>query len=357
MNIIHVTTKPSGGGAELLVRELNRRFVDYNIKSEAIYFSNPKNVILTENEYCLNLNSPRSFHAIRSFRKIIKDKLIIDPDLIIHCHLSWPLYFVPIAVSGLNCKLIYTEHNTHNRRRDIPILQPVEKFIYKKYDRVICISEGTKNALIKWLDESIDDRLIVVYNGARHFRKKSNLKTRSDNKISIISVGTLSKQKGLSNGIKAVAHLKSKVHKYLIIGEGPERKNLEELIKKNNLDNKVKLLGWVDDIEPYLHKSELSLIPSLWEGFGLVAIEALSAGLPIVASNVPGLNEILNSEECPVILTEKGNVNELVNAISRFHKKINSGVIFRDSAATCANKFTLDEMTKNYAKVYKETQK
>jgi len=356
MKIIHVTTAPTGGGAELLVRELNNRLAGYNIKSDAIYFTNPQKVRLTENESCLDLDSPRSLSAISNFRKIIKKKLKTNPDLIVHCHLIWPLYYIPLAVAGLNCKLICTEHNTHNRRREVPLLRPIEKLIYKNYKRVICISEGTKIALSKWLDTSIDERLVVVYNGARLFNKKANIKPRIDKKISIISVGSLSKQKGVEYGIKAVAHLKSDIYKYWIIGEGPERTKLEEIIKDNDLDDTVKLVGWVDDIEPYLHKSDLSLIPSLWEGFGLVAVEALSAGLPVVASDVPGLNEVLSSEECPAILTEKGEVNELISAISSFKNKINSGEDFRDSAASYANKFTLDEMTKNYARVYKDIQ-
>jgi len=356
MNIIHVTTAPTGGGAELLVRELNKRLVDYNIKSEAIYFTNPQKVSLLSNESCLDLDSPRSFRAISQFRKIIKNKLKKGTDLIIHCHLIWPLYYIPIAVAGLNCKLIYTEHSTHNKRRQYLFFKPVEKFIYKRYESVICISNGTKNALNNWLDSSLADRLEVIYNGARHFNKKLNVNIRYDNKISIISVGSLSKHKGFEYGIKAVAHLKSDIHKYLIIGEGPERSKLEELIKNNDLVNTVSLLGWVDDIEPYLHKSDLSLIPSLWEGFGLVAVEAFSAGLPVVASDVPGLNEVLNSDECPSILTEKENVNELVNGIRSFQTKINNGVDFRDSAVSCASKFTLDEMVKNYAQVYKNIQ-
>jgi len=354
MNIIHVTTAPIGGGAELLVRELNSRLADYNIESEAIYFTNPQKVSLKKNEYCLNLNSSRSLRAIKCLRGIIKEKLKSNPKLIVHCHLTWPQYFVPIAAIGLKCKLICTEHNTHNKRREFPFFKPLEKYIYKKYEKVICISEGTKKALDKWLDSTINAKLVVVYNGSRLFEKKSSIITRSDNKISIVSIGSLSEQKGFKNGIKAVAKLKSVVHRYWIIGEGPERKKLEELIEKNDLGNTVKLLGWVDDIEPYLHKSELLLIPSLWEGFGLVAVEALSVGLPIVASDVPGLNEILDFKDCPAILTEKGNVNDLVSAINSLQNKIYNGEDFRDLAVLHASKFTLDKMTEKYAHVYKQ---
>jgi len=67
-----------------------------------------------------------------------------------------------------------------------------------------------------------------------------------------------------------------------LIGEGPKRKQLEKLIHQEQLQSKVRLLGWFGNIEEYLHAADIQFIPSLWEGFGLVAVEGVSTGLAVV---------------------------------------------------------------------------
>lgn len=355
LNIIHIITSPQGGGAELLVREINRQLLDDNINSEAVYFTNPDNLKLQANEYCLNLDSPRSINAIISLRNYIKSRLKYNSKIILHSHLSWPLYYTVISTIGFNCKLVYTEHSTYNKRREYKILKNLEKIIYRQYDKVICISEGVKQSLNDWLnDKHIYNKYRVIYNGSRLFNKKPSRRLRTDNKISVISIGSLAKHKGFHISIRAISQIRSQIHKYHIIGEGPERESLDKLIQKYDLSDIVELHGWVDNVEPYLHDSDISIIPSLWEGFGLVAIESLSAGLPVIASNVPGLNEIFGEEDCPAILIERGNVSELIQAIQVFQSKLIKGIDYRHTAITCANKFSLERMMGRYALLYRE---
>src|SRR5690606_37367900 len=106
---------------------------------------------------------------------------------------------------------------------------------------------------------------------------------------------------------------------------GAERARLEKIIKSLQLEDKVRLLGWSDDIEVHLHAADIQLIPSLWEGFGLVAVEGMSTGLTVVASNIEGLREVLDESNPSVTLvSQPKSVEEWVVAIRKAIADIHS---------------------------------
>jgi glycosyltransferase involved in cell wall biosynthesis len=153
--------------------------------------------------------------------------------------------------------------------------------------------------------------------------------------------------------INAVAKVRSIVKKYVIVGEGPERDKLRHLIKSLELEETVQLVGWADDITPYLHDADVALVPSRWEGFGLVAVEALSCGLPIIATDVPGLNEVVNG--CPAVWkVSPESVAELVETLFEVHKKLTEGLSVARAARKQAELFTLDNMVGRYYEVYRK---
>ena len=89
--------------------------------------------------------------------------------------------------------------------------------------------------------------------------------------------------------------LKSLISSYTIVGSGPDLEKLQYLSKACGVQDIVNFVGWSDNPGEYYRNSDILLIPSHWEGFGLVAVEGMSTGLPIIASNVEGLNEVVSS--------------------------------------------------------------
>jgi len=359
---MHVITSPCGGGAELLVRELVSRINDREIEASAVYFNTQlpcaKLTRLTPREISLNIGN-RNLKAIFLLRDLIKRRLATDKNLIIHVHLTWPFFFVPLAVIGLPVKIVFTEHNTINRRRNIPLMWILERLFYSQYERIICISEGVKKSLSSWVGPAISRRLVTIPNGSRIYSliERPTLEGRLPR---LISVGSLSYRKNFVTAINAIALLREEVESYTIIGEGDERPALEKLIQEKNLENKVKLLGWSDDIEAQLHEADIQLIPSLWEGFGLVAVEGMSTGLPIAASDVTGLREVLGGESNPsVVLVEKMlSPLDWVSAIRNLISK-NQSLGFENIANFSreqAEKFSFDKMARGYFDIYHEVQ-
>jgi len=350
--IIQVIPRPDGGGAEKLVRELCLSLHKNNFDVTTIYFYNPSKIKLNKNEYCLNLLGPRDIRAVWYLRKMISN-FAKKKKIIIHSHLTWPLYFLTIATYNIKTIDFYTEHNNYNYRRKFFFLKYIERLIYSRCYKIICNSNSTKNSLIRWLkNKHINQKIIVILNGARLFkivkRKKINPK-----RLKLVSIGSLNKKKGFDVAIKAIAQVKNDIHKYTIIGEGSQKKKLLNLSRKLNIENKVFLTGYIKNIEPYLSNMDIGLIPSRWEGFGLVSVEMLSTGMPLICSNVPGLSEVVN--KCLAVeLVKSNNSVAITKGILKLIKKIknqDTNVIV-EHARKRAEKFDIQLFCDNYKNLY-----
>lgn len=354
--LINIISSPKGGGAELLVRELHKIYIRQNLNAHVIYL-NGSTEGLGRKESVLGVN-PRSPLNVFRIRKLLKQLCVSgNNQLIIHVHLTWPFLYVTLASLGLpNIKLIYTEHNTTNKRRKIPLLWLFERLLYARYAHIICISEGVHKSLAKWVGQKIAHRLVTIPNGSRIYTlaERTALQGRLPR---LVSVGSLSSRKNFATAIRAIAQLNDEIESYTIIGEGPERSRLEQIIQNEKLENKVKLVGWCDTIELHLHSADIQLIPSLWEGFGLVAVEGMSTGLPVVASNVDGLREVLDEVNPSVTLINQAeSVDDWIIGIRKAVNDLNElgANSLAQSSRQQAEKFTLDQMAERYLDVYRQ---
>ena len=167
--VIQIVNSPDGGGAEFLARVINQKLNDYDFDSCAIYFNNPKNILLKNNEYKLGDYSgynPINFINLSLF---LLKKSRNYKHVILHGHLTHALYLlIPFSFFS-KYSLIYTEHNSFNRRRNFKFLRIFEKFVYSRYLKVISISPYVKEQLISWLNLAHNkfnaDKFIVIFNG------------------------------------------------------------------------------------------------------------------------------------------------------------------------------------------------
>ncbi len=353
IRVVHVITSPEGGGAERIVRELNSQLPQHGMDSRAIYFSNPTGAVLSSRETSLELRSPRSPLAVPRLRQALR-QLVNDAagdQLIVHAHLTWPLYYVPLACAGLGVPCVYTEHSTYNKRRDRPWMRPVERWIYRHYEHVVCISEGSKISLAEWLgEEALTARMISIVNGSRMLPVGQRPR-QFGQPGRLVSVGSLKSHKGFDLALRAIAQLGDKVANYTIVGEGPERARLEELVRELGLTDKVNIPGYSETVTSYFHEADMCVVPSRWEGFGLVAVEALSTGLPLVASDVAGLREVVSPCDA-TLLSKPGDVDALRAAIEFGLDNLVGRKDVSKSARLRAEMFTVDSMVGRYADLY-----
>lgn len=179
----------------------------------------------------------------------------------------------------------------------------VEKLSLRNADRVVAVSE----TIVKdsWWIRRLEGKLNVIANGfwsAAEGRRRSGLRSDLQEFIngypSVCAAGRLSPEKGFDILIEALASLRDQGHsvRALVFGEGPERRALEDLVASRGLNDLVRLPGYVEDFASLLSNFDLLVIPSRSEGVPIVLLEALSAGVPVVATAVGGMPEVM--ERC-----------------------------------------------------------
>lgn len=347
MLVLHVVASPSGGGAEALAKELSKIETD-RIVSKAVYFNITYGDTISKSDYCLSL-SPRSFLSIFKIRRILKEELKKQSRVIVHAHLTWPLFFCRLAALWLPVTLVYTEHSTHNKRRNHPVLKWVDQWFYRGYRNVICISPAVRDALGGWLGS--EKKLCVINNGAI-LGKFHPISARPPG-VRLVSVGRLVPAKGFDIAIQAVAKMRAEVDSYLIWGDGPERVRLQALIDNLEAGDFIRLMGWSNRISEELSQASIQLIPSRWEGFGLAAVEGMSTGLPVLASAIPGLSEVVGEGEGRMLVQDCASPDAWISAIKTMNSRVARASDYVSSDVRKRSEmFSLDQMKALYAEFY-----
>jgi glycosyltransferase involved in cell wall biosynthesis len=135
--------------------------------------------------------------------------------------------------------------------------------------------------------------------------------------VHIVSVGRLTPQKNFVRAIDTIAQLRGKAVRYTIAGDGPLRAELEERVSQLGLSDIVDLPGFVKDVPGLLRDADVFFMPSEWEGFGLAAVEAMNAALPVVASDIPGLGDVVGPEGVAALRIDPEEINGMAQALSR----------------------------------------
>lgn len=235
-------------------------------------------------------------------------------------------------------------------------------------DIIITNSEFDKHLAIK-NKIAKPDKIITIYNGfdvnnlnflSKKEAKKfiiSKLPTTNYQLPTTTLVGTIAnlyKNKGLDYLIPAAARIKAigKNWNFIIIGEGQERENLENLIKKHGLENNVILTGAIPDAYQYLKAFDLFVLPSVKEGQPWVILEAMAAEIPIVATNIAGIPEMIENEKSG-LLVEPADSETLSLAIEKIltHPSL-AHECAKNALIVIKEKFGTSEMVRKNEKLF-----
>lgn len=166
---------------------------------------------------------------------------------------------------------------------------------YLKMNNIICVSNTAKESFCK-LYPQLSEKVSVIYNffNVEDIIKKSKESVDIENEqFTLLSIGRLIEAKAYPRAINVIKKLVDEGYefKWYIIGEGADRPIIEQLIEKYNLQEIVILLGIKDNPYPYIQKCDLFFLPSLYEGFPTVTIEAKILNKPVLATEVSGIRE------------------------------------------------------------------
>jgi N-acetyl-alpha-D-glucosaminyl L-malate synthase BshA len=229
---------------------------------------------------------------------------------LIHAHYAVPQGLLGVLLKKIKKKpLVLTIHGS-----DIlglgnsPVFKPLVKWVLSNSDAVIAVSRFLKERAHELGAE--DEKVRVIYAGVQGSKGRGgNARGKR-----VVFIGSLVKQKGADILIKAFKAVEKKHMdaELVIIGDGKERRRLEKLADELKIN--AHFMGYSDDIGEVLRESTVLVVPSRTEGFGLVLLEAMRAGVPVVATNVGGITEIVANEQNG-LLVEKEDANALAGAI------------------------------------------
>ena len=163
----------------------------------------------------------------------------------------------------------------------------------------------------------------------------------------LLSTSRLVAQKGIDVAVRALPSLPDDVV-LVVLGEGPERPALEALARGLGVDARVFLLGRVPDVAAWLRRSTAYVQPARWEGFGLGVLEAMHAELPVVASRVSSLPELVVDGETGYLVPVDDS-DALAQALARALERPDLGAAGR---ARAAREFSVDRMADRHAALY-----
>jgi glycosyltransferase involved in cell wall biosynthesis len=196
------------------------------------------------------------------------------------------------------------------------------KAAFRRVDRIMAISNYTFNKIEPFVWPV--QKMQLVSSGClnrKHFypiEDKTSLRKKWNVEGPVISaVGRLVPLKNFSTLIKAMQYIDATL---LIVGDGPQMGYLEFLASKYKVSHKVRLLGWLleeSDVNEIINLSDVSVLPSLSEGLGLVIIEALAAKVPVVAANIGGITDIVSHGQNGLLIKDPHSEKEIADKVNR----------------------------------------
>ncbi|MFT5251328.1 MAG: glycosyltransferase involved in cell wall biosynthesis [Flavobacteriales bacterium] len=359
MKIVHFINSLESGGAEKLLLETLPLYNKMGVQVDIIVLNGvdcPFMRSLKAAECCsvYSLGAHSAYNPINVL-KIIPFLKKYD---IAHVHLFPSQYWVVLAklFSSSKIKLIVTEHSSLNPRKESYFLRGIDRFFYRFYDNVVCISNEVLNIFKDYVHLQ-KSKFVLIENGinlniiqeAKPYSRCEISSELNDRDVLLIHIARFSKHKDQKTVIEALKHLPSHV-KLLLLGEGIFRKSCEILVQKLELNDRVLFMGVRMDVPQLLKTADISILSSNWEGFGLVAVESMASGKPFVASNVPGMADVVKGGG---ILFEKGNIKELVFHIEKLMGNQSYFNEIANAGKTRSIQYDIQFMVEKHIQLYK----
>lgn len=302
MRILYIMPGFDEGGAEVhvlnLIRGMVRRGHEVTLASSGGRMEHD----LPENVSIIHMPSHKKnpVTIISCALKIYRQQKKFKWD-IIHAHSRVPAWIAWLASKFTGVKWIVTAHALYSLNVGLTPLRHA--------DGAICISQAVRNHLANRLP----DNTVIIPNGI--IPPKLKYSEFPHNKMRLLSVGRLTHLKGLDVALKALAGLKGYEWTFDVLGEGSERGTLESLAVSLGIGERIHFWGDRDrhEVERFMAESSCLLFPSFSEGMGLVVLEALSIGLPVIASDLEALREFAAGGLVPI-----GDAEEWRRAVERF---------------------------------------
>jgi len=367
---IGVVCYPTFGGSGIVATELGKAFAERGHEVHFITYSKPVRMdMFTENMFYHKVSvSDYPLFEYAPYELLLSSKLVdvaISQKLdLLHVH-----YAIPHASAAYSAKQILKSRNidlpfiTTLHGTDITLLgkdksyQPVIEFAINQSDIVTAVSLSLKDDTYSFFKIDKDIKVIPnfvdfsLYNNGVDRSLRANF--AAEDAFVITHVSNFRKLKRVGDVIRIFEGIQKEVNaSLLMVGEGPELEGVKTLTRMLDLEDKIFFLGKSKRIQQITEISDLFLLPSETESFGLVALEAMASSVPVISSNVGGLPEV-NIEGKTGYLREVGDVDSMIAASLSILSDKETLAKFKKNAFEHAKTFDLEKIVPLYEELYR----
>jgi len=366
---IGIACYPTAGGSGVVATELGKHLAERGHSVAFISYANPLRLQELPPRVCYHEvdqdNHPllKQFpHSLTLTAKMVEvarsHKLQI-----LHVHYAIPFAAAAILARQiapeLNLKVVTTLHGTDiTLVGSSPSFKPVTEFSIDQSDAVTAVSAYLRDETYRQL--TLRKEIDVVYNFVDPVRHRSRPascipKKASERQVTLMHISNFRPLKRLGDVIRIFARVREKMDARLVlVGDGPEYGRTRELVESLKLEPFVRYVGVVDEVASLLAAADVLLLPSESESFGLVALEAMASGVPVVASDVGGLPEVVAHGKTG-FLAPVGYIDAMAGYCLQLLEDVTVMKRFARAARKRASEFDYHTVVPQYEAIYEKT--
>lgn len=357
-NILYVVNNDTTTGIALEVAETIKK--EHPHFNTVVYYAKSPYPQYPSEQELINI-AARSFFDIKAYKKIYVLLKKVQPKIVhVHHTISAVVFFIFAKIACPSAHLIKTVHSSHKSLRWNQ--QLINFIIYLMADKLLCNSKSTKKSFPALYRFLFYKKTKVCYNGVDLVKiwnapsLTKDIHLLRDNCIVIGSVGRLISVKDYKTLIKAFADLRKKSErkmKLLLIGDGNERKKLEDLARKKNIHHDIIFTGAINryNVYSFLKEIDVFAVTSLHEGFCNALVEAMAAEKAIVCSEIETLKEIAGEA---ALFAEPGSPKSFSQQILNLLKDEELFKEIKKKAGKRAEIFSIESCAEQYIEHYKQ---
>ncbi|MDG2350201.1 MAG: N-acetyl-alpha-D-glucosaminyl L-malate synthase BshA [Flavobacteriaceae bacterium] len=368
---IGIVCYPTFGGSGVVATELGLELSKRGHEIHFITYSQPVRLeLISNNVHFHEVNVPEYplFHY-QPYELALSSKLVDMVKLheidVLHVHYAIPHAYAAYMAKkmlheeGINLPIVTTLHGT-----DItlvgshPFYKSAVAFSINKSDAVTSVSQSLKDDTIRLFD--ITNEIQVVPNFidfskySVEFKDCQREMMASNNEKIITHISNFRPVKRIKDVINTFFQIQKEIpSKLMMVGEGPEKESAELLCEKLGIEDKVLFFGKSHEIDKILCFSDLFLLPSETESFGLAALEAMASGVPVISSNSGGIPEV-NKHGVSGYLSAVGDTKEMVHHALSILRDDSLLAMFKENAKAEARQFDIHKIVPFYESIYKK---
>ena len=232
----------------------------------------------------------------------------------------------------------------------------IDKFVFNGYDKIVSISEATEKSLYEWVGGA-KEKYTIISNGIdlSMFRNSFAIDRKEigveDKDIILMMISRFHQSKNHKGVVDALEYLPEK-YKAIFVGDGTLEEKIINYVKEKKMEKRVIFLGKRKDIPNLLKTADIVVQFSFFEGFGITAVEGMASGKPVIASDVPGLSEVVSGGGI-LCQNDPIELSKIILSLEdkNFYKHI-SEMSFNKS-----KKYSIENSAEEYIKIYEKTLK